>query len=68
MHHNFEPWSSPVKLEEFHFNTDLLSTAHLLNAYFGRADLFDAAVWRWQWLGCYTKPVFSNPLYQWFTQ
>jgi hypothetical protein len=33
MHHSFEPWSSPVKLEEFHFNTDLLSTAHLLNAY-----------------------------------
>jgi hypothetical protein len=31
MHH--KPWSSPVKLEEFHFNTDLLSTAHLLNAY-----------------------------------
>jgi hypothetical protein len=62
MHHNFEPWSSPVKLEEFHFNTDLLSTAHLLNAYCW-ACWPDAAVWRWQCRsGCYTKPAAAVPV------
>jgi hypothetical protein len=70
MHHNFEPWQSPVKLEEFHLNADLVSPAHLLNAYclavltyltllfgFELNSLGDQAK------GFYTKPVFSNPLF-----
>jgi hypothetical protein len=70
MHHNFEPWSSPVKLEEFHFNTDLLSVAHLLNAYclavltyLTLLFAFELTSFGDQAKGYYTKPVFSNPLF-----
>jgi hypothetical protein len=72
MNYNFEPFasSSPVKLEDFHFNLDLLSPAHLGNTYclavltyltltFG----FELAVLGEQIKGYYTPPVFSNPLF-----
>jgi hypothetical protein len=71
MHYNFEPFSSSkVKLEEFHFNADLLSLAHLGNAYclavltyltlsFG----MELTCLSEQLKGYYTSPVFLNPLF-----
>lgn len=71
LHYNFEPFlSSKVKLNEFHFNSDLLSPAHLGNAYclavltyltlfFG----FELTSLGEQFKGYYTPPVFFNPLY-----
>ena len=33
MHYNFQPFESPVVLDDFHFNLDLLSPAHIANSY-----------------------------------
>jgi len=70
LHCGFQPFQSPVRLEEFHFNTDLLSPGHLANAYclaltvyltlsFGfRLTAFGEHV-----KGYRTQPIFHNPLF-----
>lgn len=70
MHYKFEPFASPVKLDDFHLTLDLLSPAHLGNAYclavltyltlsFG----LELTAFGEQVKGYYTAPIFANPLF-----
>lgn len=69
-HVNFNPAKSTVPLDSFHIGWDLLSPAHLLNAYclailtyFVLATGFEMTTFGEQVKGYATKPIFDNPLF-----
>ena len=67
---NFQPFASPVRLDHYHFNRDLLSPAHLANAYglvlltyLTLATGFELTAFGEHVKGFYTRPIFHNPLF-----
>jgi hypothetical protein len=69
-HLNYEPFHSPVQIDQYNFNLDLLRPAHLANMY-GLAILtflslrfgYEMTALGEQVKGYYTKPLWSNPLF-----
>jgi hypothetical protein len=69
MHFNFQPFESNVKFNEWNLTWDLLSPAHLANAYlvavltyFSLWVSFEGSSLGENLQGYATKPIFSNPL------
>ena len=69
MHFNFQPFDSPVKLDDYHLSFDLLSPAHLANTYllglltYSYLSVgFYMTAFSEQAKGYYVQPIFLNPM------
>lgn len=70
MHFDFSPFESPVVLDDFHFNLDLLKPAHIANTYllcihvyFHLLVGFELTNFGENVKGYRCKPTFKNPLW-----
>lgn len=69
MHFNFQPFDSPVKLDEYNWGWELLSPAHLANTYllgwltYSYLSMgFHMTAFSEQAKGYYVEPIFLNPM------
>jgi hypothetical protein len=70
MHFDYQPFSSNVILDDYHFSLDLFSPAHMANCYLlglvtflTLAVGFEMAAFGDNLKGFVTKPIFHNPLF-----
>lgn len=67
---DFQPFASRVQLDQYNLNSDLLSPAHIANAYaltlltfLTLATGFELTAFGENLKGFYTQPIFQNPLF-----